>query len=88
MEPEGSLPCSQEPSTDPYPEPDGSSPYLISILISSTHLRPGFPSGLYPSGFPTNPLYGFLFSPFVLHALLKLKNKPLCIDYVSYSALS
>jgi hypothetical protein len=31
MEPEGSLQCSQEPSTGPYHEPDESSPYY-SIL--------------------------------------------------------
>jgi hypothetical protein len=29
----------------------------------------GVPSGLFPSGFPTNILYAFLFSPIVLHAL-------------------
>jgi hypothetical protein len=28
----------------------------------SIHLRLGLPSGLYPSGFPTNNLYTFLFS--------------------------
>jgi hypothetical protein len=42
---------------------------LRSILILPTHLRLGLPSGLFPSGFPTNILYAFLFSPFVLHAL-------------------
>jgi hypothetical protein len=34
----------------------------------STHLRLGLPSGLFPSGFPTNILYAFSFTPFVLHA--------------------
>jgi hypothetical protein len=33
MEPEGSLPPSQEPSTGPYPEPDRSNPHH-SILSS------------------------------------------------------
>jgi hypothetical protein len=50
MESEGSLPCSQEPSTGPYPEPDQSSPYRRSILTLSSHLRLGFPSGLLPPG--------------------------------------
>jgi hypothetical protein len=44
-------------STTPHP----TSPR--SILILSTHLRLGLPSGLFPSGFPTNNLYAFLFSP-------------------------
>jgi hypothetical protein len=29
----------------------------------SIHLRLGLPSGLFPSGFPTNNPYTFLFSP-------------------------
>jgi hypothetical protein len=36
--------------------------YLRSILILSTYLRLGLPSGLFPSGFPTNILYAFLLS--------------------------
>jgi hypothetical protein len=68
MEPESSLPFSQEPSTRPCPEPDRSSPYypilslLRSILVLSIHLRLGLPSALFPSGFPTNILYAFVFS--------------------------
>ncbi|PNF21004.1 hypothetical protein B7P43_G09514, partial [Cryptotermes secundus] len=38
-----------------------------SILTLSTHLRLGLPCGLFPSGFPTNILYAFLFSP--IHAM-------------------
>jgi hypothetical protein len=36
---------------------------LRSILILSTYLRLGLPSGLFPSGLPINILYAFLFSP-------------------------
>jgi hypothetical protein len=54
MEPENSLPCSQEPSTDPYPEPDQSTPSYLSKIHSNIILPPtlGLPSGLFPSGFP------------------------------------
>jgi hypothetical protein len=62
MEPEGSPPCSQEPATCPYPEPNESNPQpqtLIpprSILMLSSHPRLGIPSGLLPSGLPTKML--------------------------------
>jgi hypothetical protein len=37
MEPEVSLPCSQEPSTGAYPEPDQSSPY--HPILSKIHFN-------------------------------------------------
>ena len=42
-----------------YPHPTS----WKSILILSAHLRLGLPSGLFPSGFPTNTLYAPLSSP-------------------------
>jgi hypothetical protein len=60
MEPEGSLPYKQEPvpilsQIDPVHAPHPTS--RRCILILSSHLRLGFPSGLLPSGFPTKALY-------------------------------
>jgi hypothetical protein len=62
MEPEGSLPCSHYHG--PYPEPDESSPYhpILFLLILFSHLRLSLPSGLFPSGFPTETLYAFCVS--------------------------
>ena len=42
-----------------YPHPTS----WRSVLILSTHLRLGLPSGLFPSGVPTNTLYTPLSSP-------------------------
>jgi hypothetical protein len=68
MKAEGSLLCSQEPSTGPYPEPDQSNSYQpilsLNIHFNIVHpLRLVLPSGLFPSVFPTNILYVVLFSP-------------------------
>jgi len=61
MEVEGSSPLSQEPATAPYPEPDKASQrppsyFLNIILILSSHLRLGLPSGVLPSGSATKTL--------------------------------
>ena len=47
------------PTQSIYPHPTS----WRSILILSTHLRLGLPSGLFPSSFPTKTLYAPLSSP-------------------------
>jgi hypothetical protein len=59
----GSLLCSQEPATCPFPEPDESSPQPRAISLRYTLIRQlclGLPSGLFPSGFSTKALYALL----------------------------
>jgi len=46
MEPEGSLPISQQPATGPYPQPEVSSPHLTTIFtlnIDSNIIIPSTP---------------------------------------------
>ena len=84
MEAGSSLPLSQVPATY-YPEPVRSSPYFNpnswrSILILSSHVCLGLPSGLFPSGIPTKTL-------FMLDVLLEISTHTwithLYINYVA-----
>jgi len=65
VNPEGSLPHSQEPYTRPFSEPDQSSACSHptswrSSLILSLHLRHGLPSYLFLSGFLSQTRYSLL----------------------------
>jgi hypothetical protein len=53
---------------------------LRSILILSTHLRLGLPSGLLPSGFPASIRNAFLFSSFV-----PCPSHPPWFDHTNYT---
>ena len=74
MEPEGSFSYSQEPATCLCPELDRSSPCFPNPRLYKVHFNIIFcllldlPSGLLPSGLPTETLYALL-APYVLHAL-------------------
>jgi hypothetical protein len=43
MEAESSLPCSQKHATDPYPEPDESSPHNPTLLLRLSNFLHAFP---------------------------------------------
>jgi hypothetical protein len=95
VEPVGLLPCSQEPSTGPYPDPDQSNVYhpilflKRFILILSTHLHLGHPNDLLPSGIPTNVLYTFLLSPIRATYPAHIDNKymPIYMDFMCFSEI-
>jgi hypothetical protein len=56
----------KSPPLSPIPSqinPIHTAPPYLSILTLSTHLHLRLPSGLFPSGFPTNILCAFPFSP-------------------------
>jgi hypothetical protein len=65
---DGSLPHSKQPATCPYPKPHRFSPSphptsRTSVLILSSHLNLGVPSGPLPSGFSTKTPYATFLSP-------------------------
>ena len=55
-----------------YPHPT----FWRSVLILSTHLRLGLPSGLFPSGFPTKTLYAPSPHPYAPHAQPNTRHMP------------
>jgi hypothetical protein len=84
MEPHCSLPCSQEPTTSPNPEPDASSPYLsvISILILSSHLCVGLCSVFF---FLLTFHQNHICIPFIVQTCYTpCPSHPLSVDHSDY----
>jgi len=54
-----------------------------SVLILSTHLGLGLPSGLFPSGFPTKTLYIRLYSPI----RTTCQTHPILLDFITRTIL-
>jgi hypothetical protein len=69
MEPEGSLPPSEEPATGAYPEPDEARPHSHPTpLRSPFHPHLGLPSEPFPLGFTTKITYlSFIFRIIILY---------------------
>jgi hypothetical protein len=82
----GSLPCSQKPTTGPYPEPINPvhiAPfyfYKIHLILIFSHLC--LPSGPFPSGFSTKMLYAFLFS--LMLATMPCLSHPPSLNHSNY----
>jgi hypothetical protein len=74
MEPEGSLPHSQQSAACPYPEPDWYSP-RPHIPLPKIHLNiilpsmPGSQVAFYPQVSPPDPCMHLSSPPYMLHAL-------------------
>jgi hypothetical protein len=87
MESESSLRCSKEPSTDPYSEPDQSSPYhphsisVKSILILSTHVLLDLPSGLFHLTFPP---VSYMHSSYPYSCYMLCSSHPHWLDHSNY----
>jgi hypothetical protein len=79
---EGSLLCSQEPTTGSYSDPNESIPWLLHLFLLRSivicfHLSVGLQSSLIVLGLPTKTLYEF-FSPVYY---MSCPSHPPCFDH-------